>query len=310
MAVPGEHREHEHPTPLVGGIAMFVGLVVGVMWLDSKHLALLPSLSLIFIVGVVDDRFKLPSWIRLLAQATAAYLLILFANTELQSLGYIVSDTESELGGWSQALTIFATIGVINAINMSDGLDGLLGTLSSLLVLTVLFLAPGFQQLSQILLCVLAGFLFWNLRVFRDRATVFMGDAGSTLLGVIIAYLLIQISQQPNQYIAPVTALWLLALPLMDAVAVLLIRPLRGQSPFSADRIHYHHLVRAKGLSVNSTLLVVLMVQGIFTFVGVLMHLLAISEHHQFYGFLFCFAVYFGYLMHFTKEQEGRISNS
>lgn len=301
MALPGEHRKHQEPTPMVGGIAIFAGIFAGIYLLSPQHLVLLPAMLLLLIVGVLDDRFKLSSTLRLFAQAAAAGLMIYFADAELSNLGAVFSSRELTLGRWSVALTIFATIGVINAVNMSDGMDGLAGCLVILVLLALVVAGSGQEDFILITIFAAGGFLFWNLRIGREQARVFMGDAGSTLLGLLIAYLLISDSQQPEKHIYPVTALWLLALPLIDTVAVLLVRPLRGQSPFSADRFHYHHLLEAKGLGVNQTLGLVLLLQSVLILVGWIMLEAGVAERYQMMLFLLCFVAYTTYLLRTTK---------
>ena len=297
IALPGEHRKHQQATPLVGGIAIFIGVLVAYALLDDSQIGLLPSLAILCFVGSVDDRYKLPSWVRLIAQAIAAYLMIEFTGVQLISLGNLVSENEMLLGVWSVPLTIFAVIGVINAINMSDGLDGLAGCLVILVLLAMLGLDSQLQEfLLQVIVAIL-GFLIWNIRIGRSHAKLFMGDAGSTVLGMIVAYCLIYLSQITPPAIMPVTALWLLALPLIDAVAVLLIRPLRGSSPFAADQMHYHHLLHTKGLSVNGVLLIVMLVQASLAGLGLLLLHCSIEESVQLAGFLICFAIYVSVLM-------------
>lgn len=302
MASPGEHRKHAEPTPMVGGIAIFIGIVTGLYISGLRDLSLLPSMTLLCFVGVLDDRFKLPSWLRFAAQALATYLMIKLTGVQLVNLGGLFSGTDLLLHQSSIPFTIFATIGVINAVNMSDGLDGLASSLLILVTLTLIFL--GFQPASfaWVVVAATAGFLFWNLRVFRRSARVFMGDAGSTLLGLVIAYFLITASQRPNAVFPPVTALWLLALPLIDAVTVLLMRPIRGYSPFAADRTHYHHVLLRQGLSVNQTLSVILLTQSLLIGVGVLMLQFAVPQHIQLATFLAGFVVYFCYLLKITRK--------
>jgi len=130
-----------------------------------------------------------------------------------------------------------------------------------------------------------------------------MGDAGSTMLGLIIAYLLISASQASTG-IAPVTALWMLAVPLMDAVAVLLVRPIRGKSPFSADRIHYHHQLAQKGFSVNGVLVVALALQISLIVVGIAMWRAQVPDHLQLILFLLLFSCYFARLLWYTNPRK------
>ncbi|RBP49180.1 hypothetical protein [Arenicella xantha] len=304
VAVPGEHRTHTHTTPVVGGVGIFVGALLG--W----YISAIPlsgvglCFILLFVVGVLDDRFALPSWLRLLAQGGAAYLMVELTGVRLISLGYIWSaENEMLLGdGASLVLTIFATIGVINAINMSDGMDGLAGSLVLLILGALFYLGAYPNELVVVSMFSVAGFLVWNLRLFRPRARIFMGDAGSTVLGLLLVYLLISNSQSPGGF-PPVTALWLLTLPLIDAVAVLFLRPMRGQSPFTADNVHYHHLMSGRGLTVNAILALVLAIQLLAMLVGLIMWRTGLPESIQVLAFLLVFAFYFCLLAWLTRKK-------
>lgn len=305
LALPGEHRQHQKATPMVGGIAIFLGILVGVVIDDFSFESLLPSLFLMCLVGALDDRFKLPSWSRFIAQGLAAYIMIRFTGEVLVDLGYIFSNDSKILlnQGWSSVMTIFACVGVINAINMSDGLDGLAGSLVLILLVVLLVIGHPAQGLIVAAAGAVAGFLCWNVRVGRSQATIFMGDAGSMMLGLLLAYLLVQHSQSDDG-ILPVTALWLLALPLIDAVAVLIVRPLRGRSPFAADRIHYHHQLLDRGLSVNTTLLMAISLQLVFVVVGVLMWRGDVAEDVQLLIFLLLFSSYAARLYYFSGKRS------
>ncbi len=306
MAEPGAHRQHKNATPMVGGIAITLSLCVGILWQAPESRLLLPSLLFIACVGVVDDRFNLPSWLRFIAQAIAAYSLIKIAGIELKSLGFLVSpNQEVLLNQWSTPLTIFAMVGVINAINMSDGMDGLAGSMVALVLVCLLLLNSRSANLIYISLAAVAGFLIFNMRILRTQARVFLGDAGSTMLGLLLAALLVELSQQP-QGIAPVTALWLLALPLIDAVAVLIARPLHGRSPFSADNSHYHHKLLSLAYSVSATLTIALSVQIVFIVIGIAMHYGEVDQHLQLALFLLCFVVYLIHLYLWMRPSKRR----
>ena len=305
LAEPGEHRIHQTATPMVGGIALYFGLLLGMLLIDNSFAPLLPSLLLMCSVGALDDRYNLPSWVRFVAQGLAAYLMILLADVALLDLGYLFSSDQRALLGpiGSTLLTIFACIGVINAVNMSDGLDGLAGSLVFLVLLSLLLLGHPSQGLLLVSLSAIAGFLVWNIRIGRPQAKAFMGDAGSTMLGLLLAYVLIQHSQMSNG-IWPVTALWLLALPLIDAVAVLIVRPLRGRSPFAADRIHYHHQLLDRGISVNLSLVGALVMQSIFILIGVALWQIRLADHLQLALFLCLFVLYAARLYYFSGKTE------
>ena len=303
IATPGGHRQHSVATPVVGGLAIYFGLMFAWLSLSSPSTGLIVCLTLICLLGLMDDMHSLPSWSRFIAQGAITYLMVKLTGVQLLSLGTLFTNQELLLGAWSMPVTIFATIGVINAINMSDGLDGLAGSLT-FIVLLALFYISGFESLLIIVsLMSVAGFLVWNLRIKRTHAYIFMGDAGSMMLGLLLSFLLISYSQMSSG-IMPVTALWLLALPLMDAVAVLLVRPLRGKSPFQADRLHYHHQLQDKGLNVNLTLLVVLLLQAAFIAVGLFLSVNNVNENWQFVFFLCLFLVYVIRLFKFSAKER------
>lgn len=308
QAVPGGHRLHEAPTPMVGGLAIYSGILFGFFVVDDSFLWLMPSLFLLCVVGAIDDRYKLPSWARFIFQGAAGYLMISFTGVQLDTLGFLLPEREVLMGSWATPMTLFATIGVINAVNMSDGHDGLAATLI-VLVLVSLFVSGADAGVILISTAALFGFLILNLRILRERATIFMGDAGSTMLGLLLAYLLIKHSQTEGG-IWPVTALWLMALPLIDAVSVLIVRPLRGRSPFAADRIHYHHLLVDRGMSVNAMLAVVLITQAIFISLGLWARSIRIADHLQLIAFLSVFFVYILTLIWVTNPSKQSPSNT
>ncbi len=256
VEAPSAHRVHAQPTPVVGGIAMALAMALIVSLSLPQYLPLFMVLGLLMLVGIADDISHLPSLLRLLLQAIAVYLLIEVTGTKLDNLGMLFGDHPIALHSYAYPLTIFAGIGVINALNMSDGMDGLAGTLTLVCCLSLLAVGSPDSALIGLLIFALLGFLYFNARWWRPHAALFMGDAGSTTLGLMLTYLLIQATQGAEPVMAPVTALWVLALPLIDTVALLLLRPLLGRSPFAADHLHYHHMLRAAGLSVNQTLAV------------------------------------------------------
>lgn len=303
VAHPDQHRQHKQATPLLGGLAIVLGIIFGVFIFGASHINVLPSLLLLCVVGIIDDRFKLPSTVRFIAQAVAAYLMIELTGVQLTQLGQLVSEQTVTLTTWSTPLTVFAVIGVINALNMSDGHDGLAGSLVILILVSLLIGIGSHQQADLITITIAStlGFLVWNVRVLKPQANIFMGDAGSTALGFLLAYLFIDVSQNTANAFLPVTALWVFALPLFDAVAVLLVRPIRGKSPFSADRIHYHHQLRDRGISVNQVLISILTIQTLFIAIGLCFAWQGVTQSFQFFLFLFLFFIYFGYLLNKTK---------
>lgn len=286
----------------MGGLGIFAGLLAG-WWVEPGLARMLPLIlaGLVVVgVGTLDDRFQLPHWTRFPAQILAGWILVSFGGIALRDLGSLVTDTHTYVGAWSVPLTIFAVVGVINAMNMSDGMDGLAGGLalvaSAGLVCVQAAAAGGATQETAALTVFaagVAGFLGFNLRFGRRaHASVFLGDAGSALLGVVLAYFLVKSSQGTGAPMRPVTALWLVAIPLFDAVGSMLRRLGRGDSPFVADERHYHHYLRATGMSVNIALAVVLAAAVLLALLGIAGQYAGVPERWMFGGFLALFAIH------------------
>jgi UDP-GlcNAc:undecaprenyl-phosphate GlcNAc-1-phosphate transferase len=268
---PNERSSHHEATPLVGGLAIFFGVTVGsvaavsngLLPADIYGLSLFTGCLLLVVVGVIDDLHPLSASLRFLLQIGASLIMIYGGGVVLTDLGAMLpSGATLNLGEMAVPFTVFATLGVINAINMCDGLDGLSGTLS-LVSLTGMLIAAsvGGRSSDAIVLALLASaivaFLLFNLRIGgRQRATVFLGDAGSTTLGFVLTWFAISLSQGDDRAITPAVALWFIMLPIFDTVAMMFRRLLRGRSPFSPDREHIHHVFLLAGFSVNETVTV------------------------------------------------------
>ncbi len=285
--VPNERKSHLSPTPLVGGLAIFVGLSFAFLLVGVDYTALSARQILSFfggglllvVIGVIDDYLDLSPAIRFVAQILASLLMIFGAGVVLSDLGGMtVSGELLTLGILAVPFTVFATLGVVNALNMCDGLDGLSGTLalvslSGLMAAVWLWGGAADTALLPVLGAAILGFLLFNLRLpGRDRAVIFMGDAGSMFLGFALTWFAVQLSQGDARVIKPSAALWFLMLPIMDTVAMMLRRLMKGRSPFAPDREHLHHVFLLAGFSVNETV----MMMGSVAVVGVLVGLASI----------------------------------
>ena len=299
---PSDHRMHDVDTPLVGGLAMFAGIMFAILTWDAPLSVFRPLVAggvIVLMIGVLDDLHDMPAVVRFAGQIGAMLIMVYWGGVELQSFGQLVDPEDLKLGLWSVPVTIFAGVGVMNSMNMSDGMDGLAGCLS--IVVFSLLLVAGGNSISDldsgflfIVLAAIVAFLFFNLPAFgRGRAAVFMGDAGSLFLGFLLCWFLIGLSQGEDRAIRPVTALWILAIPLFDTVGVMLRRLLERSSPFQADRTHYHHILRDLGLATRTVLLVVVGSAAVFGVGGLAGEYFVIPESIMFYGFLAGFACYF-----------------
>jgi len=313
---PSDRKHHRNPIPLVGGVAMCVAFCASILLLAERPHAftvLLICMTQLTLVGLYDDLFSLRPTLRFLFQIGAILLMMLAGNVALTSLGDLFGWGNILLDNFTIPITIFAVVGVINAFNMIDGLDGLAGGLALLATLCLIILnllAPipesGILGALSVLALVIAGFLCFNLRhPWRTRASVFMGDAGSTMLGFVLGWFLVYLSQGQEAVMAPVTAIWIVALPLMDTVAVMTRRIRAGRSPFAADRQHLHHLLLGLGLTDGRTCAILLAVATLAAAGGILAWQLGVPEHWQFYTFLAAFALYYRLTTRlWTRQQE------
>jgi UDP-GlcNAc:undecaprenyl-phosphate GlcNAc-1-phosphate transferase len=315
---PSTRKHHPHPVPLVGGLAIWAAFTVGMLLKPDKlpdYGFLLGGMTLMTLVGFLDDIRPISHWVRLLFQILAVLVMGLADQVVLSNLGNLFGSGDILLAHGAWLFTLFAVVGLINALNMTDGLDGLAGgqaLLTTGWLLLLCFHAPiciaaRFESLLVLALAI-AGFLVFNLRhPWRARASVFMGDAGSTLLGYVLAWFLIRMSQGEARALDPITAVWILALPLMDTVVVMIRRLMAGHSPFAADRQHLHFLLLGYGLSdaraVASLLLIAFGLGG----VGVLAQWFGVPEDVRFYAFVVIFLLYFAMTTRMVQVLRNRL---
>jgi UDP-GlcNAc:undecaprenyl-phosphate GlcNAc-1-phosphate transferase len=195
-------------------------------------------------------------------------------------------------------LTVFAVIGVINAINFCDGADGLAGGLVVIAVFWIAMMSAASTNadtlaLAFALLGCIAAFLAFNLRSpWRSRAAIFLGDAGSLSLGFVLAWLTIDATREGARAFAPVTAIWLLAIPISDTIVCMARRLAKGQSPFRADRTHLHHILIDLGMPVARAVALIHFIAFVLAGAGVAGWVWRVPEHVMFYSAMAVFVVY------------------
>ncbi|MGA8206140.1 MAG: MraY family glycosyltransferase, partial [Woeseiaceae bacterium] len=264
MDQPSGRKKHVGMIPLVGGIAIWLSLAICLLFIGitPKLLFFVIGGGLLALVGAIDDATDMsPTW-RLVVQITAALIMCLFGGVVVRTLGDIViPGIDLALGFAAIPFTVFAVVALVNAVNMCDGIDGHCGTqvFIPLAGLTILVSTKGDTQnvLPLLIICgCILGFLLFNMRTpWRSKASVFLGDAGSNLLGFALAWFLIDTSQGPDAVMAPVGVLWFALLLIYDTVEVVARRVVRRKSPFEANDEHLHHVFLLAGFSVSETVL-------------------------------------------------------
>jgi len=267
LDIPNERSSHTKITPRSGGIAMFCAFITGVLLLDIDHslLFLLP-LSTVFLVGLWDDIKGLSSKIKLLLTALAA--IVLFeCGFEMLHLG--------TFGGYEIILSYvaallffaFAVSGFVSAINLIDGLDGLASLVSLAILFPFAYMGYKYADAylfyaTLILMSSILGFFVLNWH----PAKIFMGDSGSMFLGFMIATVVVYAIQK--EYISAISTLFLAGLPILDTLLVMLRRTIHLQNPLRADKTHIHHLLLRQQQSVPKTVLLLGLIQVIFSYIG------------------------------------------
>ncbi|MEQ8313734.1 MAG: hypothetical protein RL839_01945 [Gammaproteobacteria bacterium] len=302
LDIPGGRKTHIGATPLVGGLGIFIGLLsISIISVDviNAYAPLLSLSALIVFIGVIDDIKDLRVIVRMTGHTLVAIAMAIVAGIQLESFGNILLGEEIALNSFALPVTVFATVGVINAINMSDGIDGLSGTLVVVALICIGIVAGSkadFVTVSFIALlsaCILA-FLTMNFRrPWNQKALVYLGDAGSTMLGFMLAWLLIESSQGEHALFPPVYALWFLAVPLFDTVNLLIKRPIHGFSPFKPGVDHLHHALLRRGFTVQQVVLILAASSLALAGIGLTGYFWQASDSVMFQLFLGLFLLYF-----------------
>ena len=258
---PDARKTHSGVVPLTGGIAIFLTIALGCLVLHVAPYTgpMMAIACLLFAVGVFDDIRHINPWLRLLLQYGAGILLATWGGIAIHNVGNLLALGDIPLLLLTVPLTALSVAGLSNAYNMVDGIDGLAASTIALplLVLYALALQAGHPlgDFLSLMLVPLAVFLLFNLGPDnRLLPKIFLGDGGSVTLGFLVTASLVYFSQGENALILPVTALWLVTLPLMDMLATMLRRARHGHKLMAADRSHLHHTLMDMGFSARQTL--------------------------------------------------------
>jgi UDP-GlcNAc:undecaprenyl-phosphate/decaprenyl-phosphate GlcNAc-1-phosphate transferase len=265
---PGGRKKHIGLVPLAGGIAVYlallaIGMLAGVMASISAVLFLALA-GLVLGAGVVDDFRGLPAWAKLGWQVAVAVLAVVCGGPTigdpLRLIG-LPTGLPAATSVVGPALSVVIYVAVMNAINLFDGADGVAGGVAIAILAGLLLIAAGsgaaVPTLAPITLGAVLGFLYFNMPFGqRHRAPVFLGDAGSMVIGFAIAWFSLEL-YQAAPHVPSVVFVWLLGLPVLDMVRVALGRLWRGASPFAPGREHLHHLLLACGTSPLATALTI-----------------------------------------------------
>ena len=292
--LPNRSRKfHKRATPLTGGISiLFALLISGKLYIDLNDLngyvpdftyqllmISIPLLGLFLIDdylkgknkdGIENSKIKgLKPYQRIIIQCLLTIYMIYTTDVYITSLGNLFGFGEIELGMFSIPFTIFCVVGIMNAFNMIDGINGLCSG-SAMLSLLFIGFYSGLIYDSMLVLVIgsMIGFLIFNLRFFGKKRGVFLGDSGSNLIGFWVAWSAVYATQNSYYDMNPITAIWFVAIPLLDCIGLIFSRIKKGISFASAGRDHIHHKLMHK-FSPEFTFIIILVISFITGFFGV-----------------------------------------
>lgn len=258
---PGERKVHQRPMVRLGGVSIFAGTMLSlitVWWLGGfgdlptekewQVWGVILGGVGFFLIGLADDLLNLSAFARLLMQiivaagAWKAGVSIDFVT--IPTIGIV------NLGLLSLPITVIWLVGMVNAINWIDGLDGLAAGISGIASIVMLVVALFMNQPAAALIAAaLAGASLGFLRYNFNPAQIFMGDGGSYFMGFTLAAVSIIGLVKIPAFTAVLLPYVILAVPIFDMSAVILLRLRQGKSPFIADKRHLHHRLLNAGLS-------------------------------------------------------------
>lgn len=287
---PGGRKQHDGVVPLIGGIAVFSGIfLTGYLFLDQPTFIRMFMIGGGFMVflGAIDDRYDISPRVRVVAQVLIASIFVYGLGIYLENFGDLLGLGEIHVGWFGYLLAILSLVGVVNAFNMLDGIDGLVGALALISFAGLAFLFSNAGQVNLALLSILfigaiSAFLVFNIWGTPSRKKrinkVFMGDAGSMLVGLSLGVLLIYGSQGAAPAFKPTAAIWFVLLPMTDMFTLMYRRVRRGKSPLAPDRTHIHHILIRAGFKPWQTLFILVVLQSMLVFIGVSMMQYGVSE--------------------------------
>lgn len=274
---PNARRVNKAPIPRMGGLGMFVGVLVAFgcelageltgVWdgplldpwdaFSTRMLGVLVGLVVIVAVGIIDDIFSLTPFAKFVGQVAAA-CIVAATGTLLSNFKLPFSDMVVQLGGFAYPITVIYLVCFVNVINLIDGLDGLAAGISAIAAVSLFYLTADLGRAEAaiaavVLAGVCIGFLFYNFH----PASIFMGDSGSMMLGMLLGTVSLLGAARFSSLTALLVPVVIAGVPVIDTASAI-IRRLRGHQPIQvADAGHIHHRLLRAGFSQRKAVLVI-----------------------------------------------------
>jgi UDP-GlcNAc:undecaprenyl-phosphate GlcNAc-1-phosphate transferase len=269
---PNARKVHTHIIPRLGGLAIYIGFLAGVLYsmpMNHEMLGLLLGCTAIVCVGIWDDICNIPAKVKLVGQILSAAIPVAF-GIQIEWLtnpfGNLIILPEVV----AIPLTIFWIIGFTNTVNLIDGLDGLAAGVSFIASISMFLMAVSMNQyLPAMIIISMAGAALGFLQYNFNPAKIFMGDTGSMLLGYTMAVTAVLGLVKTAATIALVVPVIALGLPILDTLFAIIRRKMSGVPIFTPDKGHLHHRLLALGLSQKQAVLIMYCVSIVLGIVAI-----------------------------------------
>ncbi|WP_085994086.1 glycosyltransferase family 4 protein [Oceanobacillus senegalensis] len=301
---PNQRKIHKKVMPRLGGLAIFLGAFLGVLYLRPEH-DYLPEIWIgaivILITGAIDDKYTISPVVKLTGQFVATSFLVssgLFIDRiTLPFFGVV------ELGLLSVIVTVVWVIGITNAINLIDGLDGLASGVTTIALISIFIMSIIDMQWIVTVLCIAMiganiGFLFHNFH----PAKIYMGDSGSNFLGFMIAVISMLGLFKNLTFFSFIVPIIVLAVPIFDTLFAIYRRAINNESIMQADNKHVHYQLLKAGFSHRKTVLIIYMFSALFGMLAILFSNASMSTLLIVFGFVIL-------LLHLFAEVSGTVGS-
>ena len=262
-------RMHKKPIPRIGGLAIFAGFLVATLVFcepSSQLFAIWIGGGILVILGILDDIFRLPAFIKLVVQLCVAGIAV--------SFGILIEHitlfgAHIEFGYFAIPITMLWIVGLSNAINLIDGLDGLscgVSAITSISIFIVMLITGDYT--AALITAILTGSCFGFLPYNKNPAKIFMGDTGALFLGYTLSIISVQGLFKLHTMLSFLVPLSIFALPIIDTLVAIIRRVLHGQSPFHPDRGHFHHKLVDMGFTHKEAVKILYAICGLMGLVA------------------------------------------
>ncbi len=272
--MPSPRTVHNHPMPVMGGLAIFIAFSATILHrldFDTDTLGLLLGAFIAVAIGIWDDIYELRALPKFIGQILAAVVAIGF-GIKIEFITNPFGSGMIYLGFWSFPLTVLWIVGMMNLINFLDGLDGLAAGVSIIGAFALFAVAFSRGQVFASALAVaLAGSALGFLPYNFNPATIFMGDAGAMLLGFTLAAISVEGALKGAATIALAVPMLTLGVPILDTIYSIIRRVNRGTPFYQADKEHIHHRLINNGFSHKGAVILIYAITGCLGITAILM---------------------------------------